>query len=77
LLQIAELAEVIDPQFVANDKRRQSPRNKSQEAASPSPQKESPPTARRTNTARSFEEKEEVSKYKVRTTVNVNLLHRG
>jgi hypothetical protein len=67
---------------VAKEKTRKSPRKQSPQAASlatqkesPAPQKEYPQTTRR---PKIFDEKEEeVTKYKVRTTVKVNLLHRG
>jgi hypothetical protein len=49
----------------------------SPQAASPSPQKESPEKKRRPKTARTFDEKEEVNKYKVRLTGNGKWLHNG
>ena len=70
--QIADLAHVIDPSFGSKDKTRKSPRQHSPQPASPATQKESPVSqkesplkTRRTNAACSFEQKEEVTKYKV------------
>ena len=84
LLQIKAIEEDVDPNLVLN-KTRKLPRKESPGAASPGSPLESPrtskktkgasknkvPKSQRTNTARSFDEKEQVSKYKVSQTTNV------
>jgi hypothetical protein len=80
LFQTADLALEINPktknssckhslQAASPSPQKESPH--SPEAASPSPKKESPKKKQKTSTARSFDEKEEVTKYKVRITGNV------
>ena len=82
LFQIAYLSLAIDPNFVAKDKMRKSPCKHSPQAASPkSTRKNSPQAAseaspwktRRTSTACSFDEKEEVTKYMVRISFDCQL----
>ena len=88
MLQIKALEEDVDPNFVLN-KTRKSPCRESPGAASPASSIELPPTSRktkgaskkvlnsqRTNTAQLFDEKEQVSKYKVRKKTNVYSLRR-
>jgi len=88
--QIKALDEDVDPSSVLK-KPRKSPCKESPGAASPASSIESPrtirktkgaseksvPNSQRTNTARSFDEKEQVSKYKVSKKTNVYSLISG
>jgi hypothetical protein len=90
LHEINAREEDVDPNFVLN-KTRKSPCKESPRAVSPASSIELPrtsqktkgalkkkvPNSQRTNTARSFDEKEQVSKYKVSKKTNVYSLRRG
>ena len=90
LLQIKALEEDVDPNFVLN-KTRKSPCKESPQAASQASSiellrtsqktkgasKKKVPNSQRTNTARSFDEKGQVSKYKVSKKTNVYSLISG